>query len=89
MVAVVVDRVAAVDVLPLVAGEELVLRLDGCAGEAHGEALVQALHFLQEDHVRVERAQAVAQVVDHHAPVEVRQPLVDVERDDAQHDQII
>ena len=84
VVAMVVDRVLTVDVLPLVAGDERVLRVDRAAGEAHGEALVQPLHFLQEHHVGLERAQAVAQLVDHQAAVELRQPLVDVEGDDAQ-----
>ena len=60
------------------------LRIDRAAGEAQREALVQPLHLLQEHEVGVERAQAVAQLVDHQAPVELRQALVDVERDDAQ-----
>src|SRR5579871_3377157 len=47
-------------------------------------ALVHSLHFLQEDHVGGEGAQALAQLVDHHAAVEMRQALVDVERHDAQ-----
>jgi hypothetical protein len=82
VVTVVVNRVAAVHVLPVLAGEEGVLRIDRAAGEAHGKALVEPLHLLQEHHVGVERSKAVAQLVDHHAPVEVRQALVDVERDD-------
>src|SRR5882724_2859458 len=82
VVAVVVDRVAAVDVLPAVSGEERVLRLDGRAGETQREALVEPLHFLEEDDVGVEGLEPLAQVVDHHAPVEVRQALMDVERDD-------
>ena len=72
MMAVVVDRVAPVDVLPILARQEGLLRVDRAAGEAQREALVQPLHFLQEHEVRVERAQAVAQLVDHQAPVELR-----------------
>jgi hypothetical protein len=84
MVAMVVDRVAAVDVLPILAGDEFVLRVDRAAGVAQREALVQPLHLLQEDEVRIERAQPVAQLVDHQAPVELRQALVNVQGDDAQ-----
>jgi hypothetical protein len=52
VVAVVVDRVAAVGgLLPHVAGEELVLGLAGPVGVALGVAQVHALDFLQEDHV--------------------------------------
>jgi hypothetical protein len=57
-----------------------VLRIDRAAGEAHREALVQPLHLLQEHQSGLERAQAVAQLVDHQAAVELRQPLVDVQR---------
>src|SRR2546428_747037 len=69
---------------PLAVRKELVLRLGGAGGEAHGVALVQSLHFLQEHEVRIELPQAFAQLVDHHAAIEVRQSLVDVEGDDAQ-----
>src|SRR5437660_2777841 len=82
VVAVVVHRVAAIDVLPRVAGEKRMLRLDRAASEAQGEALIQALHLLQEHEVGVERLQPLAQLVDHHAPVEVRQAFVDVEGED-------
>jgi hypothetical protein len=47
-------------------------------------ALVQAGNLLQEHDVRLERAQALAQLVDHHAAIELRQSLVDVQGDDAQ-----
>src|SRR5437762_3509698 len=70
--------------LPLAVRKELVLRLGGAGGEAHGVALVQSLHFLQEHEVRIELPQAFAQLVDHHAAIEMRQSLVDVEGDDAQ-----
>jgi hypothetical protein len=39
---------------------------------------VQALHFLQEDDVGRQLAQALAQLVHHHAAVELRKALVDV-----------
>src|SRR2546427_46354 len=84
VMAVIVDRVAAIDVLPPIAGKEGVLWLDRRTGEAHRKALVQPLHLLQEDDVGIERLQALAQVVDHHAPVEMRQALVDVEGEDLQ-----
>ena len=84
VVAVIVDGVAAVDMLPAIAGEEGVLRLFRVRGEAQREALVEPLHFLQKHEVRVEDAQPVAQVMQHHAAVEVRQALMDIERDDAQ-----
>src|SRR5687768_15727917 len=79
---VVVDGVFPVHVLPALAGEELVLSDRRAGGKAQREALVQPLHLLQEYDVRVERAEALAQLVDHHAPVESGQALVDVERDD-------
>jgi hypothetical protein len=82
VVPVVVDGVAAVDRLPAVAGQEVVLRLDRAGAEAQREALVEALHLLQEHHIRIERGQAVAQLVNHHAAIEVRQPLMNVESDD-------
>ena len=86
VVAVVVDRVAAVgEIAPHGVGEELVLRLDRpVVAVARGVAVVGALHFLQEHDVGAERAQAVAQLVDHEPPVEERKPLVDVVGDDVQ-----
>src|SRR5678815_1758636 len=71
VVPVVVDGVAAVDVLPALAGQELVLRA-GPAAKTQRETVVQPLHLLQENKVGVERAQAVAQLMDHHAAVELR-----------------
>jgi hypothetical protein len=85
VVAVVVDRVAAVGgLLPHVAGEELVLGLAGPVGVALGVAQVQALDFLQEHHVGPQQAQPVAQVVDGEPPVELGEALVDVVGADAQ-----
>jgi hypothetical protein len=45
---------------------------------AHGMFLVQSLHFLEEYDVRADAAQPVAQIMDGHAPLELREPLVDV-----------
>jgi len=81
VMAVLVDAIAPVGVLPALLGEELVLRGAWPALEAQREAVVDRLHFLQEDEVGVELAQALAQLVDHHAAVERRQALVDVECD--------
>ena len=83
MVAVVVDRVAPVHRRPAAFGEVLVLRHAGPSREAQRHALVDTLDFLQEHQIGVERAQSLAQLVNHHAPVELRQPLVNVERRDA------
>ena len=60
------------------------LRLDGPVGVAQGVAQVQALNLLQKNHVGAQEAQAVAQVVNHHAPVELGKTLVDVVGADAQ-----
>src|SRR5436853_589986 len=57
---------------PRSCGEKRMLRLDRAPGEAHGEALVQPLHLLQEHDVGIERLQALAQIVDHHAALEMR-----------------
>jgi len=85
VMAVVVDGIAAVgDVVPNLVGEEIVLRFVGPVVEARGVAAVLPQHLLQEDDVRVERAQTVAQLVDHHAAVELREALVDVVGGDMQ-----
>src|SRR5262249_1523130 len=46
--------------------------------QACGVAAMLALDFLQEHDVRAERAQVVAQLVDHQATVELRETFVDV-----------
>ena len=85
MVAVVIDGVAAVSAgRPDVAGEEFVLRLDRPVRVARGVAKVQALHLLQEDDIHFQLAQPVAQLVNHHAAIELRETLVDVVGTNAQ-----
>ena len=49
-----------------------------------GMLQMQPLHFLQEDQVRPEFAQAFAQFVHHHAPVELRKTLVNIVGGDVQ-----
>ena len=49
---------------------------------ARGMFLVKSLYFLQEHHVGADTAQPVAQVVDGHAPLELREPFVDVVSND-------
>ncbi len=79
VVAVVVDGVAPVgEVRPHLVGEKFVLRLVGPVLETRGVAAVLPLHFLEEDDVRAEELQMIAQLVDHHAAVELRKALVDV-----------
>jgi hypothetical protein len=74
VVAVVVNHVAAIGGgCPDVFGQEFVLRRVGPVVVVLGMAEVQALHFLQKDDVRVEVAQALAQLMHHHPPVELRE----------------
>src|SRR5260221_242009 len=75
VMAVVVHGVAAVDVLPGIAGEVGLLRLDRAAGEAQGETMIQPLHLLQEDHVGFENMKSLAQYSVHHTQREVHQTL--------------
>ena len=86
VVAVVVDGVAAVsEIAPHRVGEELVLGLDRpVVAVARGLAVAVTLYFLEKNDVGAQHAQAVAQLVDHQAPVEKREPFVDVVRDDVQ-----
>ena len=51
---------------------------------ALGEAGVEPDHLLQEHQVRLDRLQALAQVVQRDAPIELREPLVDVVGEDVQ-----
>ena len=82
---VIVDRVAAIgEIAPHGVGEKLVLRLYRPVTMALCVAIVSALDFLQEDDVRAQLPQAVAQLVYHQPPVEKRQTFVDVVGDDVQ-----
>ena len=85
MMAMIVDRITAVGGLkPAAFGEEMMLRLWRPVEMPLCVPLMQALYFLQEDDVRIETAQAIAQVMDYHAAVELRESLVDVVGADAQ-----
>ena len=86
VMAVVIDHVAAVGVVfPDILGKEFVLRFGGPVLVALGMAFMAPLHFLQEHDIGIERAQTVAQLVHHHAAVELREALVDVPGGDGQH----
>ena len=82
--AVVVDRVAAVDVLPVVARQELVLRAGRAHGEAQGEALVQPLHLLQEHQVGGDAADRFAQRGEHEAAPRSTEAHVGIQREDVE-----
>ena len=78
-----VDRVLAVSViLPDGVGEKLVLGSLRPVFVLLRMKLVSAHHFLQENQVGMDAAQLVAQLVHHHAPVELGKSLVDVVGDD-------
>src|SRR5688572_3957742 len=70
--------------LPVAVGDVLVLRLDRPVAITTGVPVVQPLHFLQEDDVRIEAVQAFAKLVDHHALHEAGKALVDVVRRDGE-----
>ena len=79
MVPLPINSVAAVgDLPPYGIGDELVLRLAGPVVIAAGVAIVGALHLLQEQDVGGHAVQLLLQLVDDHAPGEVRETLVDV-----------
>jgi hypothetical protein len=40
--------------------------------------LVLPEHFLQKDNVRIKRAQAIAQLMNHHPTIEMRKALVNI-----------
>ena len=63
-------------------GEKFVLWRRRPVVMPHGVPFVQALHFLQEHYVGSDAAQPFPQVVDRHAPFELRESLVDVVSDD-------
>ena len=77
--AVVGDRVLAVgDLAPHGVGDEFVLRLGRPVDVPRRVTPVDADDFLQEQDVDGEPVKPLAQLVDHHPPVELREPLVDV-----------
>ncbi len=79
VMAVVRDRVLAVsDLPPDLVGDELVLRLDRPVLVPRRVPAVDADDLLQEHDVGGQAVEPVAQLVDHHPPVELREPLVDV-----------
>ena len=93
MLAVIVHRVATIDMTVYVAvnvvppgrvSEKLMLRLVWPVAVAMRMGVVTPGNFLQENQVRAERAQLIAQRMNHHPPVENRQTLVDVAGCDAQ-----
>ncbi len=79
VMAVVRDRVLPVrDLPPHLVGDELVLRLDRPVLVPRRVSAVDADDLLQKHDVGGQTAQPVAQLVDHHSPVELREALVDV-----------
>lgn len=79
MMAVVVHGVPAIrNRRPDVARKKLVLRFAGPVLMAARVAEMQPLHLLQEDDVHFELTQALTQLVNHHAAVELGEALVNV-----------
>ena len=79
MVPVVVDDVASVGCgLPYIFGEKVLLRLFRPVVYPAGMAVMHALNFLQEDDVRPQSTQLLAQFMHHHVLVELRESFVDV-----------
>ena len=77
--AVVRHRVLAVgDFVPDGVGDELVLRLDRPVDVPRRVPAVDAHDFLQQQDVGGEAVQPLAQLVDHHAAIELREAFVDV-----------
>lgn len=85
VMAVIVNDVTTVrGVMPDFVGEEFVLRLLRPFADTLYVAQMQTLHLLQEDDVRRQSAKPLAQLMDHHAPVELRESLVNVVGGDVQ-----
>lgn len=79
MMTMVIDGVATVrEVRPHLVGKKLVGRFPGPVVKPVLVKPVRTLHFLQENNVHVQRAQALTRLVQHHALVEVRQTFVDI-----------
>jgi hypothetical protein len=81
VMAVRIHGVAAIsDLVPERVGDELVLRARRPFAIPQRMAVVRMQHFLEEQDVDRETAQPLAQLVDDHAPRELRKALVDVVR---------
>ena len=65
-------------------GQKLILRVAGPVFETLCMPLVLADHFLQKDDIGIKRAQAVAQLMHHHPPVEMGKTLVNIVGGDMQ-----
>ena len=75
----IVHRIFSIcEIRPDRVGQKLILRIAGPVLEARCVPLVLADHFLQKDDIRIERAQTVAQLMDHHPPVEMRETFVNI-----------
>lgn len=84
MVAMGIRRVAPISGCPSAMGEEFMLRLNGPVGMAGGVPQMQTLNFLQKGDVGIELVQPLAQFVDHHAAIELREAFVNIVSADAQ-----
>ena len=75
----VVNRIHAVSMVrPEFVGKKLVLRTGRIIGMALHMPGVLALHFLQEQDVGIQFAQPFAQLVQHHAAIELRETFMDI-----------
>ena len=80
-----IDGVAAIGhLLPHGVRDEFVLRLARPVDVAAGVAVVGALHLLQEQDVDGQPVQLLLDLMDDHAPGQVREALVDIERRDGE-----
>ena len=86
VVAMVIHHVVAVGMIgPDPFSEKFVLRLHRPVNMLRRVPQVLALHLLQENDVSIQRTQALAQFMHHHAAVELRETLVDVPGGDGEH----
>src|ERR1700687_3991995 len=73
-----VHRVHTVDAVRALVGEKFELSGWRPGDMATRMRLMLSLHLLKEGDVGLERAQALANLIEHEAPIELREPLVDV-----------
>jgi hypothetical protein len=66
--------------------KKLMLRLARPIVVLLGMPQMQTLNLLQENNIRVQRTQTVAQLMHHHAPVELRKAFMNIPRGNGQHD---